>query len=414
VNPVGWIILAAILLDLFLKFVADYLNLKSLSGDLPGEFRGVYDAERYCRSQQYLRVKTRFAWLTSLFDLLIFLAFWFGRGFPWLDQWVQSLNFGPVMSGLVFTGTLLFAKSVISLPFAIYDTFVIEQRFGFNQTTWPTFVKDLIKGLVLAVTLGGPLFAAVLWFFEYSGASAWWYCWILVTLYSFAMQYVAPAWIMPFFNRFTPLEPGELRSAILSYADSIKFPVKNIYLMDGSRRSSKSNAFFTGFGRTKRIVLFDTLIEQHTVSELVAVLAHEMGHYKKRHILMAMLLGILQTGIMLYLLSLFISYPGLFDAFFMQRPSVYAGVIFFAMLYSPLSFFMSVGMQMISRRNEIEADRFAARSTGDARSLAEALKKLSANNLSNLTPHPLYVFLNYSHPPVLERLHRLALCGRRP
>jgi STE24 endopeptidase len=414
VNPVGWIILSAILFDLFLKFVADYLNLQSLSGDLPRQFRGVYDAGRYRRSQEYLRVNTRFEWLTTVFDLLIFLAFWFGGGFPWVDQWVRSLNLGPVTRGLVFTGALLFAKSAISLPFAIYDTFVIEQRFGFNQTTWPTFVKDLIKGLVLAVTLGGPLFAAVLWLFDYSGASAWWYCWILVTLYSFAMQYVAPAWIMPLFNKFTALEPGELKSAILSYADSIKFPVENVYVMDGSRRSSKSNAFFTGFGRTKRIVLFDTLIGQHTVSELVAVLAHEMGHYKKRHILIAMLLGVLQTGIMLYLLSLLLSYPGLFDAFYMKRPSVYAGIIFFAVLYSPLSLFMGVGIQMISRRNEIEADRFAARSTGDARSLAEALKKLSANNLSNLTPHPFYVFLNYSHPPVLERLHRLVLCGRQP
>jgi STE24 endopeptidase len=373
----------------------------------------VYDPERYGRSQEYLRVNTRFEWLTSLFDLLIFLSFWFGRGFPWLDQWVRSLNFGPVMSGLVFTGTLLLAKSLISLPFTIYDVFVIEQRFGFNQTSWSTFVKDLIKTLVLAVTLGAPLFAAVLWFFEYSGTSAWWYCWILVTLYAFAMQYVAPAWIMPFFNKFTPLEPGELRSAILSYADSIRFPVENIYVMDGSRRSSKSNAFFTGFGRTKRIVLFDTLIEQHTVSELVAVLAHEIGHYKRRHILMAMLLGVLQTGIMLVLLSLLISYRGLFDAFFMERPSVYAGIIFFAMLYSPLNFFMGIGMQMISRRNEVQADRFAVRSTGDPQSLAQALKKLSANNLSNLTPHPLYVFLNYSHPPVLERLHRLALSGKR-
>ena len=413
-NAVGWFILAAILLDLALKFVADYLNLGRLSRQLPRDFRGVCDPERYGRSQEYLRVNTRFEWWTSLLDVGVFLVFWLGRGFPWLDQWVRSLNFGPVMSGLVFIGILLLAKSLISLPFSIYDTFVIEQRFGFNQTKWPTFVKDLIKVLVLAVSLGGPLLAAVLWFFEYSGASAWWYCWILVTLYMLVMQYVAPAWIMPFFNKFTPLEPGELRSAILSYADSIQFPVENIYVMDGSRRSSKSNAFFTGFGRTKRIVLFDTLIEQHNVSELVAVLAHEMGHYKRRHIVVGMLLGVLQTGIMLFLLSQFISYPELFGAFFLELPSVYAGIVFFAMLYSPLSFLMGIGLRVISRRHEVEADRFAARTTGDARSLAEALKKLSAHNLSNLTPHPLYVFLNYSHPPVLERIHRLAVAGTRP
>lgn len=411
-NLIGWIILAAILLDLTLEFVADRLNLKSLSGQLPREFEGVYDPKRYRRSQEYLRVNTRFEWLTSLVDVSIFLAFWFGRGFPWLDQWVRSLDLGPVMGGLVFAGVLLLARSLISLPFSIYNTFVIEQRFGLNQTTWSTFLKDLIKGVVLTIILGAPILAAVLWFLEYSGANAWWYCWILVTLYMVVMQYVAPAWIMPFFNKFTPLEPGELRSAILAYAKSIHFPVENIYVMDGSRRSSKSNAFFTGFGRTKRIVLFDTLIDQHTVSELVAILAHEMGHYKKRHILQAMLLAILQTGIMLYLLSWFISYPGLFDAFFMDRPSVYAGIIFFAMLYSPLSFFIGLAMQIISRRNEVEADRFALQSTDDARSLPEALKKLSANNLSNLTPHPVYVFLNYSHPPVLERIHRIADFGK--
>jgi STE24 endopeptidase len=216
---------------------------------------------------------------------------------------------------------------------------------------------------------------------------------------------------MPLFNKFTPLESGELKSAILSYANSIKFPLENVYVMDGSRRSSKSNAFFTGFGKHKRIALFDTLIKQHTTNELLAVLAHEMGHYKKKHIMLSIILGILQTGLMLFLLSFFISYQGLFDAFYMDYTSVYAGLIFFAMLYSPLDFFIGMLMQMFSRRNETQADRFAVETTGDPQAMADALKKLSAHNLTNLTPHPFYVFLNYSHPPVLQRINDISRVG---
>jgi STE24 endopeptidase len=228
-----------------------------------------------------------------------------------------------------------------------------------------------------------------------------------VTVYMLAVQFIAPTWIMPLFNKFSPLEDGDLRTAILSYAKSIKFPVQNVFVMDGSRRSGKSNAFFTGFGKHKRIALFDTLIKQHTSNELLAVLAHEMGHYKKKHILMSMILGILQTGLMLYLLSLFISYQGLFDAFYMDHISVYGGLIFFAMLYSPLDLFVGMIMQMVSRKNETAADRFASETTGDPGSMVDALKKLSAHNLTNLTPHPFYVFLNYSHPPVLQRINDL-------
>jgi STE24 endopeptidase len=262
----------------------------------------------------------------------------------------------------------------------------------------------MAKGVLLAILLGTPLLAGVLAFFEYAGPNAWWYCWIAVTLYMLGVQFIAPTWIMPLFNKFTPLEDGELKSAILNYAGSINFPIENVYVMDGSRRSSKSNAFFTGFGRHRRIVLFDTLIRQHTVGELLAVLAHEMGHYKKKHILQSMVLGILQMGVMLYLLSVFISYQGLFDAFYMPHKSVYAGLIFFGMLFSPLGFFIGIFMQMLSRRNETEADRFSVETTGAPDAMAAALKKLSMHNLSNLLPHPLYVFLNYSHPPVLERI----------
>jgi STE24 endopeptidase len=406
-NSICLIILLAIILDFLLNGLADYLNLKRLRNEVPEPFQGLYDPDRYRKSQQYLKVNTRFGWITASFEVVVMLGFWFGKGFPLLDQWVRSFEFGPVVSGLIYIGILILLKGLLSLPFSVYATFVIEERFGFNQTTWATFLLDLAKGVVLAVLLGMPLLAAVLAFFEYAGINAWWFCWIAVTLYMLGVQFIAPTWIMPLFNKFTPLDDGELKSAILAYAGSINFPIENVYVMDGSRRSSKSNAFFTGFGRHRRIVLFDTLIKQHTNAELLAVLAHEMGHYKKKHIYQSLALGILQMGIMLYLLSIFVSYQGLFDAFYMPQKSVYAGMIFFGMLYSPLGFFIGLFMQMLSRKNETEADRFSVETTRDPGAMVAALKKLSMHNLSNLLPHPLYVFLNYSHPPVLERIRAI-------
>jgi len=403
-NIIAIIILIALLFDFVLNCLADYLNLSMLRDDLPRDFEGVYDPERYRKSQEYLKVNTRFGWVTASFDLIVLLAFWFGQGFPLLDDWVRAFNYGPIICGLIYTAALMLFKALLSLPFSIYHTFVIEERFGFNQTSWTTYVFDLLKGLFLGILLGTPLLAGILAFFEYAGTSAWWFCWIAVTLYMLGVQYIAPTWIMPLFNKYTPLEAGELKSAILSYAGSIKFPIENVYVMDGSKRSSKSNAFFTGFGAHRRIVLFDTLVNGHTTGELVAILAHEMGHYKKKHIIQSLILGILQMGFTLYLLSLFISYQGLFEAFYMPRPSVYAGLIFFAMLYSPLDFLIGLFMQGLSRRNETEADHFSIETTQDPQSMVDALKKLSVDNLANLLPHPFYVFLNYSHPPVLQRI----------
>ncbi|MCK4467167.1 MAG: M48 family metallopeptidase [Desulfobacterales bacterium] len=403
-NLIAIIILVAIISDFILHILADCLNLKELRVELPEAFHSLYDKERYKKSQEYLRANTHFGWIASVFDITVLLIFWFGKGFPFLDQWARSLNYGSITTGLIYIGILLFVKTILSLPFSIYSTFVIEERFGFNKTTWLTFFLDLIKVLILSILLGGPLLAGILIFFEYAGANAWWYSWIVVTLFMLILQFIAPAWIMPLFNKFKPLEDGELKNSIMTYAHSINFPLKNIFVMDGSRRSSKSNAFFTGFGKHKRIALFDTIIDQLTATELLAVLAHEMGHYKKRHILQSIIIGILQTGLMLFLLSLFIFYHGLFDAFYMDKISVYTGLIFFGILYLPINFFIGIFIHMHSRKNEYEADRFAVETTGKPVSMADALKKLSINNLSNLIPHPFYVFLNYSHPPVLNRL----------
>ncbi|QTA85474.1 M48 family metallopeptidase [Desulfonema magnum] len=406
-NFIAVIILLTIVADFVLHTLADVLNLRMLGDKVPEPFQGVYDTERYRQSQEYLRVNTRFGWITALFDISVLFVFWFGKGFLFLDQWSRSWNQGPVLTGLIYIGILIAFKTILSLPFSIYATFVIEERFGFNKTTWRIFATDMLKGLMLSILLGGPLLAGVLAFFEYAGSNAWWYCWIVVTIFMLIIQFIAPTWIMPLFNKFEPLEDGELKHAIMSYAQSVKFSLKNVFVIDGSRRSEKSNAFFTGFGKNKRIALFDTLIAQHTVSELVAVLAHEIGHYKKKHILQTMIISFAELGIMLFLLSLFISYQGLFDAFYMEQKSVYAGMIFFGMLYSPIEFFLGIFMQMRSRKNEYEADRFAVETTQDGSSLADALKKLSANNLSNLIPHPFYVFLNYSHPPVLKRIRAI-------
>lgn len=410
-NHIAVIILIALLAEYFLNTLADVLNLKALSKELPQSFRGVYDAERYWKSQEYLRANTRLGWAASVVGLIAILVFWFAKGFPVLDDWLRELNQGPIITGLLFSGVLVLLKMLLSQPFSIYNTFVIEQRFGFNKTTWQTYVMDRLKGLLLAILLGVPLLAGILAFFEYAGVWAWLYCWGAVTIFTLLIQFIAPTWIMPLFNKFTPIEPGELKSAILSYARDIGFSLENVFIMDGSKRSSKSNAFFTGFGRHRRIVLFDTLINKTSTRELVAILAHEMGHYKKRHILISLVISIIHTGILFFLLSLFLTYQGLFDAFYMGTPSVYAGFVFFSMLFSPIELFLNILMQMLSRRNEYQADRFAAETTRDPKALAGALKKLSVENLSNLTPHPLYVVLNYSHPPMIERLNALSDIG---
>ncbi len=403
-NVIGVIILLAVMGDFLLHLIADVLNLKRLSKDLPEAFQGWYDARRYADSQEYLRANTRFKWAASVVDIVLFLGLMLGKGFPLLDGWVRSISHPPVVRGLLYIGFLFVLKWLVSLPFTVYSTFVIEERFGFNKTTWKVFISDMAKRALMGAVLGGALTGSVLAFFEYAGPGAWWICWLGVVVFMLAMQLVIPTWIMPLFNKFKPMPPGELKNAIMAYADSIHFSLQNIFVMDGSKRSRKSNAFFTGFGRYKRIVLYDTLIDNHTVPELVAILAHEMGHYKKKHVFWMLAAGIAQTGVMLYLLSLFISSRLLFDAFYMKTPSVYAGLVFFGFLVAPVEFFTGILMQFFSRKNEFAADRFAAMTTSDPESFALALKKLAIHNLSNLTPHPLYVFLNYSHPPVLERI----------
>ena len=408
-NIFAIIILAAILIEFVLDIVSNWLNLKALSPKLPDEFKEVYDKDTYATSQEYTRVNTKFGFITGTFDLILLLLFWFAGGFNWLDQWARAFDFGVIGTGLIFIGALSIGKMVLSLPFGIYSTFVIEERFGFNKTTVKTYITDMLKGLLLSALIGAPLLAGIIAFFEYGGTWAWAYAWLAVTLFSLAIQYIAPTWIMPLFNTFEPLEDGELRKAIESYADKVDFPLQGIYVMDGSKRSAKSNAFFTGFGKNKRIALFDTLIKNHTTEELVAVLAHEIGHFKKKHIVKNMGVSILHTAVMFGLLSFFLQVPALFDAFFMEEMSVYTGLLFFGLLYSPVETILGIFMQVTSRKYEYEADEYAAKTISEPEEMVDVLKKLSKDNLSNLTPHPFYVFLNYSHPPVLKRIERIRM-----
>jgi STE24 endopeptidase len=406
------IILAAILIPFILDLISSILNLKALTLNPPQALKDLYPPDKYRKSQEYTRDSTHFNFVSSTFALVLLLIFWFAHGFNWVDLLVRSWGFGQIVNGLLYTGILMFAYGMVMLPFSIYGTFVIEQHYGFNKTTPLTFTADRLKGLFLAVLLGAPLLAAILALFEITGPLAWLYCWAAVTGYLLIIEFIAPNWIMPLFNKFTPLADSELRTAIFEYAKSVNFPIQNVFVIDGSRRSSKSNAFFTGFGRNKRIALFDTLIAQHTVPELVAVLAHEIGHYKKKHIIQGLVISILHFGLLFFLLSIFLNSPGLYQAFYIAQPSIYTGLIFFGMLYTPIEFVLAILLNMLSRKNEADADRFAVLTSPEPLVLGDALRKLAANNLSNLTPHPLYTFLYYSHPPLLERTESIKSYGR--
>jgi STE24 endopeptidase len=404
VNIFTLIIVCAILLDYFLDLISNLFNISALKLEVPVLLSGIFNAGEYKRSQCYTADNTRFSIIKDTVNIIILLVFWFLGGFNYWDIIVRSWGFNSIVSGLLYIGILGLAYSIISLPFDIYHTFVIEERYGFNRTTPKTFILDMVKGFALSILIGGLLLAAVLSLFEYAGIFAWVYCWIAVSVFSLLIEYIAPNWIMPLFNKFKPMEDGELKTAILEYTKKVNFPVKNLFVMDGSRRSSKSNAFFTGFGNSKRIALFDTLIAQHTVPELVSVLAHEVGHYKKKHILQGLLIAIIHMGIVFFLMSVFIGNSELYKAFFMAQPSIYTGLLFFGLLYTPLELVLGIFMGMLSRKNEYEADRYAVQTAGNKETMVNALKKLAGTNMSNLTPHPFYVFLHYSHPPLYQRI----------
>ena len=400
-------ILAILLLGALLELIAGLLELRSLHPELPAEFTGVYDRDRYARAQEYTRATTRLALVRRTVGLALTVAFVLAGGFNLVDALARGLGLAAVPTGLVFTGLVALLSAAVQLPFSVYATFGIEERFGLNTTTPLTFLLDTLKGMLLAVVLGGPLLAGVFLLFEAGGPSAWILCWLAVSAFLLVVQFLAPVVLLPLFNRFTPLAEGELRTAITRYVAAERFAVGGIFTMDGSRRSTRANAFFTGFGRFRRIVFFDTLLERLTTAEIVAVLAHEIGHWRLKHIPVMVGLSVLQTGLLFFLLSRFLDNPGLFAAFGMEHLSVYGSVVFFGFLYTPIATLLAVGVNGLSRRHEYQADRFAVLTGTGAESLISGLKKLSVSNLANLTPHPVNVRLSHSHPPVLERIAAL-------
>ena len=399
-------VLAVLVGEYLLEMAVALLNLRRAGGELPEEFAGWYDPSRYRASQAYLAEATRLGCVEESVRFALLAACILLGGFDLADRFARGFGAGPIATGLVFAGTLLAASKLLRVPFAAWRTFSIEERYGFNRTTPATFVADLLKQWLLGGLIGGAAFAAVLWLFGREGARAWALCWGVVVLVQLCVVFIAPALILPLFNTFIPLEDGELKEAIHRTAKALGFRMRGVWRMDASRRSTRSNAFFTGFGRFRRIVLFDTLIARHAVPELVAVLAHEIGHYKRRHLLVSFLAVAASTGLMFFLLSFLMERRGLFDAFRMARVSPYAGIVLFGFLYAPVQTVLSALLNALSRRNEYAADAFAAAAAG-AGPMISALKKLSVDNLSNLTPHPLKVILDYSPPPVLERIRAL-------
>ncbi|AVI49774.1 peptidase M48 [Pukyongia salina] len=401
-----YIIIGIIVLNFIIDKILDHLNAQHFNDELPAEIADVYDEKEYKRSQQYKKERYRFSLLSSSISMIATLLFFFLEGFAYVDDLARSYTDNSILIALIFFGVIGMAASILSLPFSYYSTFVIEEKYGFNKTTVKTFVLDKIKGLFMAAIIGGLLMAVIVWFYEWAGEAFWLYTWGVVTVFSVFMNMFYARLIVPIFNKQKPLEAGELRSRIEAYANTVGFTLDKIFVIDGSKRSTKANAYFSGFGSEKRVTLYDTLINDLEDEEIVAVLAHEVGHYKKKHIVINLLASILTTGFTLWVLSVFVGNPLLSEALDVSEPSFHIGLIAFGILFTPISELTGLLMNYLSRKFEYQADNYA-KTTYNGTPLISALKKLSRNSLSNLTPHPAYVFVHYSHPTLLQRFRNL-------
>lgn len=401
-----YIIIGILTVNFIIDKVLDALNAKHFKDEVPSEINDVFDTEAYQKSMNYKFTNYKFGLWSSLFSFVLTIAFLWLDGFEWVDQIARNYSSHPIVVALIFFGIIMIASDLLSTPFSYYKTFVIEEQFGFNKTSKATFIKDKLKGLLMLVLLGGGILALIVWIYQLTQEKFWIYAWIVITLFTVFMNMFYARLIVPLFNKQTPLENGSLRDKISGYAASVGFNLDNIFVIDGSKRSTKANAYFSGFGKEKRVTLYDTLINDLDEDEIVAVLAHEVGHYKKQHIIINLLLSIILTGITLYLLSIFISNPLLSNAIGVSTPSFHAGLIAFGLLYSPISEITGLIMNYLSRTFEYQADHYA-KTTYKAEPLISGLKKLSKNSLSNLTPHPAYVFMHYSHPTLLKRIQVL-------
>ena len=401
-----YIILVILIGEFLLTTVLNYLNAKRFKDPIPKDLEDVYNQEEYQKSQAYKMTNYRFGILTSIFSLLLILAFLIFGGFGWVDARAMEITMNPILQALLFFGIIMIGSDILSTPFSYYQTFVIEEKFGFNKTTIKTFILDKIKGWLMIIVLGGVILSLVILFFQWAGTNFWLFTWGLIALFTLFMNLFYSKLIVPLFNKQEPLANGSLKEKIEGYAQKVGFDLKNIFVINGSKRSTKANAYFSGFGKEKRVTLYDTLINDLEEDEIVAVLAHEVGHYKKKHIIFNLITSILLAGFMLFLLSLFINNPSISLAIGVDRPSFHAALIGFGILYSPVSEITGLLMNHFSRKFEYQADDFA-KNTFSAKPLMTSLKKLSKNSLSNLTPHPAYVFMHYSHPPLIDRIRNL-------
>jgi len=408
-----YIIVSIVTVSYLFEQVLDYLNLRAQRTDIPDDIARFYDRDKYLRSLAYHREQAVFSFLTSAVSFIVLLLMLLAGGFGWVDHMLRLFIINDIVVALVFFGVLMIASDILTLPFQLYGTFVIEEKYGFNKTTLKTFIADKLKGYLLSAVVGGVLLTVLIVLVNYLGESFWvWFALIACALILF-MNMFYTSLILPLYNKLTPLPDGELKDAIQAYARQVDFPLDNIFVIDGSKRSAKANAFFSGMGRKKKIVLYDTLIEQHSVSELVAVLAHEVGHFKKKHIVWSYIASVFQITFMLFVLSRIIGTEAVSIALGGRYWGIHLNLVAFAILFSPISGIAGLLMSIFSRKNEFEADAYA-RQTYAAAPLMDALKKLSVDNLSNLYPHPLYVFFHYSHPPLLERLAALERPANTP
>jgi STE24 endopeptidase len=386
-----------------LEVILEYVEQNNFKEKMPEEAKGIYDEEKYKKARMYHKAQFIPGILSSGINFIILIIVLLAGGFAVLDDWANSIVSHPIYTSLIYFGIIFIVADIISLPFSLYNTFVIEEKFGFNKSTLKLWVFDKLKGLVLSIILGGGILSLIIWFYSMAGNYFWLYSFGIIAFFMIFFSMFYTSLIVPMFNKLTPLENGELKTAIEEYCKKVNFKLKNVFVIDGSKRSTKANAYFSGLGPNKKIVLYDTLIKNHTTEELVAVLAHEVGHYKRKHTLWGMLFGLTQTGIMLYLLSAFINEPVFANAIGVAEPNFHIGVIVFGILYTPLSIITGLLMNSYSRKNEYEADAYA-KQTFKGKYLSDALKKLSVDNLSNPKPHPLYVFFHYSHPTLLNRM----------
>ena len=401
-----YILIAIIILNFFKDSILDYLNSKYFDNEIPNIISDIYDKEKYLKSQEYKKTQYKFNRISSTYSLLILLLFFYFDGFLILDNYCRSLFDSELIISLSFFGIIYFGNDLLSIPFSIYHTFIIEEKFGFNKTTKKTYIIDKLKSWLLTILFGGGILSFIIFQFESVGQNFWIVAWIFISVLTLLINGLYAQIIVPLFNKQTKLEDGELKSEIEKYSKKVGFNLSNIFVIDGSKRSTKANAYFSGFGKQKRVTLYDTLINKLTKNQIVAVIAHEIGHYKKNHIIFNLLFSIIQSGIMLYILSLLIYMPIFSEALNIENHSFHIALITFSILYTPISEMSSLIFNLFSRKFEYEADEYADKSF-DGKYLIEALKVLTKDSLSNLTPHPKYVWWHYSHPTLLERINQL-------